>query len=88
MKWYLSFVNHGKFAGACVVEAPSFEEAICEAWRLKINPGGEVAGFLIDKFKQINLPLNRLMDRAELDTYGPTIRRGDMEHPPQQIGLN
>jgi hypothetical protein len=85
-KWYLSFVDEGGFKGACVVEADSLGEAIRSAWAHECNPGGEVLGIPFDK--EIGLPLYRLMSRAELETYGPVQRKGDMEHPPQRIGLN
>lgn len=85
-KWYLSFVDHNKFMGACVVEGDTLQQAIKRAWELHINPGGEVLG--IDIQKETNLPLNKLMDRAELEQYGPVTRYGDDRNPPQQIGLN
>lgn len=89
-KFYLSFVDEeaGKpvFKGACVVEADSLEGAIRSAWQHKCNPGGEVMGIPFDK--EIDLPLYRLMSRAELEEYGPVQRKGDMQKPPQRIGLN
>lgn len=47
MLWWLSFADsrlpkNRQFLGAAVVEAPSFLEAVLKAYKLKINPGGEV----------------------------------------------
>ena len=41
--WYLSFVGDDSvFLGATVVAADSGIGAVAEAWRLGVNPGGEV----------------------------------------------
>lgn len=46
MWWYLSFAD-GKFLGAVIIRGADLEHAIKEAWRLKLNPGGEVLGMPI-----------------------------------------
>jgi hypothetical protein len=80
-RYYLSFVDRtravkDRFLGACIVEAENVEGAIRRAWELEINPGGEC---MIADVPEVAyyLPLNRLMDRAELEKYGPTHRLGD-----------
>ena len=47
--FWLSFADGSKpkgtqFLGACVVEAPSFADAIQVAWAHGCNPGGECLG--------------------------------------------
>lgn len=39
--WYLSFAKNG-WLGACIVEADGKMEAVVEAHRRGINPGGQV----------------------------------------------
>ena len=48
--WFLSFVDRqtGKQLGACVVRGRSFDQALTRSHRLRINPGGEVAGVPCD----------------------------------------
>lgn len=41
--YWLSFAEPKKHLGVAVVEAEDPREAVQEAWRLNINPGGEVA---------------------------------------------
>lgn len=81
-RYYLSFVDteaeKDRFLGACIVEAEDTEGAIRKAWALKINPGGEIMILTVPE-KAYYLPLNRLMDRAELAKYGPLHRLGDLK---------
>jgi hypothetical protein len=43
--WYwLSFADNNGSRGAAVVQGDNFRHAVDEAWRLGINPGGEVFG--------------------------------------------
>lgn len=86
--WYLSFVDEGGFKGACVVAGVDLSDALRTAWKLGINPGGAVMAIPVPEDKENLLPLNRLMSRKELECYGPVVRRGDMENPPQEIGRN
>jgi hypothetical protein len=80
-RYYLSFVDvetgKDRFLGACIVEAESDVGAIRRAWELEINPGGEVMILDVPE-RAFDFPLNRLMDRAELEKYGPTHRLGDL----------
>jgi hypothetical protein len=86
--WYLSFVDPGppgRFLGGAVVEGVDLGDALRNAWALKINPGGEVLGAPIEK----NLfPVNRLLSRAELESFAPVSRLGDTDRRPQVIGRN
>jgi len=70
--FYLSFVNDGAFAGAVFIEAHGVTTAVEAAWRLGINPGGQVACVPCD------IPIlpelqNRLLSKDELTAaFGPT----------------
>lgn len=45
MNWmYLSFASDAGFLDGCVVRAKSIDQAVREAHRLGINPGGDVLG--------------------------------------------
>lgn len=51
--WWLSFVDAEKpegerFLGVAIVQARGIGHAVTEAYRLGINPGGEVVGLEID----------------------------------------
>jgi hypothetical protein len=74
--FWLSFCDPKKpddgFLGACVVEADSFPAAVKKAWRLGINPGGEVLAFDVTPFDGYRLNdrwLNRLLNREECETF-------------------
>ena len=83
-RYYLSFVDvvegQAKFLGACVVEAASSKEAIINAWKLGINPGGSVMIKAIPENAYYTFPINQLMNRNELEKYGPTYRLGDYKN--------
>ena len=78
-RWYLSFVGEKGFLGACVVEGESEEEALLLSHRLKINPGGEVLLIPVPEKARDLFPLNKLMSKAELASYGPIHRLGDLK---------
>ena len=74
--FYLSFANDDAFLGACLVRGRSIEEAVREADRLKINPGGEalggpvpVGGLPDEKFRE------RLLSKTELGAVFPDLMR-------------
>jgi hypothetical protein len=69
-RFYLSFVD-GKFLGGCVVDGATEKEAITNAWRLGINPGGEVLSIRLTRKTVDCLPMNRLMSREEIESFGP-----------------
>jgi hypothetical protein len=86
--WYLSFVETGppdKFLGGLVIEGDDLADALRNAWRLGLNPGGAVLGTPI---RDNPFPVNRLMSRDELASFAPVKRLGDIDRPPQEIGLN
>jgi hypothetical protein len=86
--WYLSFVEPGppeRFLGGAVVEGDDMGDALRNAWALKINPGGAVLGGPISNNP---FPVNRLLSRAELESFAPVTRLGDTDRRPQIIGLN
>ena len=69
--WWLSFVDPKgpegrKFLGVCVVRAADIEEAMAKAWRLGINPGGEVQGYRCPDGSIPDDCINRLINRNEL----------------------
>jgi hypothetical protein len=67
--WYLSFVDHGVFQGACLVEARGMTQALQESHRLGINPGGEVMSIDMGADPG-HLPVNRLLSRSEMEELG------------------
>lgn len=49
--WWLSFVSDDdKFIGVCIVKASEFTDAVMKTHELKINPGGQVAGWPFEEF--------------------------------------
>jgi hypothetical protein len=71
-RWYLSFASQeAGFLGACVIEADDFDDALVTSHTLKINPGGQVLAVLVPDDVRDRLPLNKLMSKVELASYGP-----------------
>ncbi len=73
--FWLSFADAdlprgSQFLGACIVEAGSFVEAITEAHRLGINPGGGVQAMELPTSAVVD-PSWRglLMDRATIEAH-------------------
>lgn len=72
--FYLSFANDAEdpyaigFLGACQVQADTFKDAITEAYRLGINPGGSVVGVEIteEELRDAGMPLNTLLQRKDI----------------------
>lgn len=72
--WWLSFADPKKpdgnqFLGVACVEAFDFISACVEAWRLGINPGGEVAGCPLPEPPEEALR-NQLASESELAELG------------------
>lgn len=67
--WWLSFADESGCLGVCIVEAPGFIDAVVKAHHLKINPGGEVAGFEVpnDAYEAQPKFRDRLIPLAELE---------------------
>lgn len=66
--WWLSFANPGPkgFLGVVIIKAPTFEKAIEKAWRLGINPGGQVKGLIVRLTQeQLREWGERLLTRSE-----------------------
>ena len=85
--WWLSFVDPNldvghRFLGAAIVRGAGMVDAVREAWRLGVNPGGEVAG---GPMRPAHVPgwafRERLLTRAEateaLTTVGDVAVRPD-----------
>lgn len=82
--WWLSFVDPDRapaiedqrpggpsFLGVAIVQAPTYLEAIREAHRLGINPGGEVASYGPIGLEEIGEEWrHRLLTHAEADIAG------------------
>jgi hypothetical protein len=75
--FWLSFVDPDKpsgerFLGATIVAASNISSAADEAWRVGINPGGEVSGFPIttDNASFRKEWVNRLIGTKELNEAG------------------
>jgi hypothetical protein len=75
-RWYLSFVKDHGFAGACVVWGSDVGDAVREARRLNINPGGEVAGL---ELGDNPFPMNTLLNREQLESITEMGRLGDQD---------
>jgi len=73
MKHWLSFADGSlpegsQFLGVVIVEAWSFLDAVMQAHRRGINPGGEVQGVEIPRALEIPAEyVNRLLSRAECE---------------------
>lgn len=57
--FYLSFCDVDKpkgkqFLGAIILEASSLYDAISKAWKLKINPGGEVESWELPNIEALS----------------------------------
>ncbi len=78
--WYLSFCHADRpegdrFVGGCYVYAQSIDDAVRQAWRLKINPGGEVLTIKVpDTYKVPQHLRHKLISKAELEAEGPIQR--------------
>jgi len=69
--WYLSFADEA-FNGACIVEADGMVEAVKEAHRLRINPGGQVRGNPIPEDAVYDPAYrNRLLNKDDLQEMLP-----------------
>jgi hypothetical protein len=84
MLWWLSFVDDKTSRGVAIVEAPEFLDAVREAHRLEINPGGEVQGFAAETPEEIeelrSLGVGRLITPEELRAKGyQSVREMDEE---------
>jgi len=80
--WWLSFVDdsdpskeRAPHLGCCLVEAKGMLEAVKEAHRLEINPGGQVRGIEMPDSEEAraeveSLGMNRLISPKELHERG------------------
>jgi hypothetical protein len=72
--FYLSFADGRRpkgfqWLGAAFVKATTFEKAMWTAWLLRINPGGEVMGYEIERLPPEEYR-NRLLTRSDLIEIG------------------
>lgn len=82
--WWLSFADGEKpkgeqFLGACLVQGATLPDAIKEAWRLKINPGGEVMSGELGGYP-VDVPekwANRLLSHEDMVKMGMEPERWD-----------
>lgn len=77
--WWLSFADERGFLGAALVEGFTIVDAAQLAWELKINPGGQVAGWIISPADYaIYAPhKHRLLSEAEALERGLIASRKD-----------
>lgn len=69
-EWWMSFAGDDGFLGVAIVSGATFDDALRETWRLKINPGGEVMAYPLSESRDPNvakLERNKLLSRAELE---------------------
>jgi hypothetical protein len=86
--YYLSFGGDEGWRGGCYIYAKSPTDAVREAWRMKINPGGEVAFWevpVVEKTHQYHLkPMDDIINKLiickrELESVaGPIACVGDI----------
>jgi len=71
--WWLSFAEDDGFRGVAIVQGQDMAAAIARAHLLKINPGGQVAGWPIpEEFLDQHVPgefRNRLLSRQEVTDH-------------------
>lgn len=70
--WWLSFCDGDRpkgeqFLGVAIVEAGDVVAAVKEAWRLGINPGGEVMILPTNPAKTPDAIRNRLLSKREVE---------------------
>lgn len=70
--WWLSFADPARpkgaqFQGVAIVRGEDLRAAIKEAWRLKINPGGEVMGTPLVQLVPAAEWRERLLTREETE---------------------
>lgn len=89
--WWLSFCDTARpkgqaFLGVILVDAPTFLEAVAWTHSLRVSPGGEVNGYVIDETLPVQwepvfaaTPRDTLLSRADLDAIGHrTATLGDI----------
>lgn len=74
-RYYMSFVKDHKFAGSCIVEANSPEDACRVSWAAGCNPGGAIQMMECPSEFTCNPKLMyKLLSRAELEQhFGPVM---------------
>jgi len=74
MYYFLSFADPDtrQSIGVIVMDTPTVDDALREAWRLGINPGGPVAfcKIPVKEVTENNLELNRFYSREEMIAKG------------------
>jgi hypothetical protein len=80
MTWWLSFASKAGHLGIVLVDADDVQTALLRAKHAGVNPGGEVAAYVLpprehvppelraDADKTYNLPRLTLLSRADLET--------------------
>lgn len=78
--WWISFSCEKGFLGAAIVDGESFTEAIANAWKHEINPGGEAQGMELTKAqRQQDLkPFDpyRLYSKQEIEKIDEAVKWG------------
>jgi hypothetical protein len=77
--WWLSFVGEEGSRGVCIIKAPCLASALQKAYRLKLNPGGEVRAFempnepeAMAEIEQWGVDVHIPLDQLRADGYKTT----------------
>jgi hypothetical protein len=96
--WWLSFAGDEGFRGVALVEGETMVDAVKEAHRLRINPGGEVMGVAAPP--HLFVPhewRNRLLTKSECEELDRLLTKGktrgllttkDVVDRPEVVGLD
>lgn len=87
--WWLSFAEDSGFRGVVIIRARDQIEGIKIAWRLGINPGGQVVGFELPPEQQREVPqeaVGRLLQRPDIEALFPQWHCKSLkEHKQEEI---
>ena len=75
--FWLSFAGDKGFLGATIIESSDIKQAIKKAWKLGVNPGGEVKSLELPHPHEADLlPFvpNRLYSKAEIEALGGAMK--------------
>jgi len=72
--WWLSFADEGGFLGGLVIDGLTFVDALENATRRGLNPGGEVKAVMLDETKGIAPYVEgRIYSREEIDAIDGAV---------------
>lgn len=73
--WWLSFADDTGFLGACIAEGEDMKAAIRDAWAHRINPGGSVKGYQLDRGREELRPfvIHKLYSKDEINEIDEAV---------------